>query len=338
MNEKLGKLNITIDPRMELLAIVQYFSKYADRFYGLVTRERDIYTDRVMDYFQQYKNHAIINLFDDMSLNGFNFDAPPASILYLSNPPLLKEKFPFDEYVIRRAGGREKLENFIDLLRDFSEKTQFISFFEDNNNQIFYKQVISSVMQKINNLDYISILEDYYGYGKGSYNIILVPLFSNGNYGHQIKDNEGQEHIYAILNASHVEDRITKELLINLLWHEFSHSYINPITEENWKQVSQYNKMFDPIKETMDKLAYSTWETCVNEHIVRAITVRLICLHIDSDEGKTLLEDEVKNGFIYIKELCKLLEHYENHRNIYPTFKEFYREIIKFFSEIYMHD
>ena len=357
--ESARSLNITIDPRIELLAVVQFLSGYGERT-GLITRYDFPYKADVSEYFSAYKNHPAVKLFEEMSVSGFSFDAPPDAMLHLSNPPELTLQVPFTQNLKRRAGGQERLEKFIQELRDFAQKTNFTSFFEAHKGT--YSKLVSDTYGKMQGVDFISTLENYYGMKQLSYNIILAPLFHPGGFVPRI-DREGGSNpifnfikslqylifnqwsgksyeIYNICGPTGVENGIpsfgTQEGFRQLAWHEFGHSFVNPLSEslKNRIKISEYSSLFMPIREKMEKEGYSNWETCVNEHIVRAITARLTFIHFGKQAGEDELRDQKSRGFVYIDPLCKKLEEYEIRRDKYPAFADFFQELLKVFEEI----
>jgi hypothetical protein len=89
------------------------------------------------------------------------------------------------------------------------------------------------------------------------------------------------------------------------------------------------NELFEPIKKDMEKLAYGDWNTCVKEHVIRAVNIRLNELHLGSLRSWFFLKIELKRGFIYIEPLIEKLKEFEIQRdknNI--TFLEFYPELL----------
>ena len=68
-------------------------------------------------------------MFNEMWPKGFNFDIPQNSMLYLSQPPELKQLRPFTAEIIKRAGGQERLNQFVSKLRDFARETKFMDFY-----------------------------------------------------------------------------------------------------------------------------------------------------------------------------------------------------------------
>ncbi|HKI79478.1 MAG TPA: DUF4932 domain-containing protein [Ignavibacteriaceae bacterium] len=326
------KLNISIDPRIELLSVVQYLSGYSE--YGLITRFNFTYKDDIIKYFTKYIELKAVKLFSEMSQQGFAFDAPPTAMLFLSNPPEFKTEIAFTQYIIKRAGGEKELTKFIEALRIFSIETNFMRFY--NEHKPFYKKIVQNIKNKIGNNDYINEIETYYGMVQNSYNIIAAPLFHQGGFGPRIERKNNKFDIYSIGGPDSINDSLpgfgSSENLRYLIWHEFSHSFINPLTEQHADEIKKVSSLFEPINDRMSKQGYSSWDVCVKEHLIRAITVRLSYIYSGNKEGDKALYDEKAKGFVYLPDICKNLSRYENNRDLYPTFADFYPEIIKLFT------
>lgn len=352
-------LNITVDPRIELLAVVQLLSGYGERT-GRITRFDFPYKTDISEHFSTFKNHPAVKLFEEMSISGFSLDAPPEAMLHLSNPPELALQVPFTRNLKHRAGGQERLEKFIQELRDFAQKTNFTSFFEAHKGT--YSKLVSDTYGKMQGVDFIATLENYYGMKQKSYNIILAPLFHPGGFGPRIDPEGGSSpvlnffkslqylifnkwsgksfEIYNICGPVGVENGIpsfgTQEGFRQIAWHEFGHSFVNPLSEsfKNRIKISEYSSLFKPIKERMESEDYGNWETCVNEHIVRAVTARLTFINFGEQAGEDELRDQKSRGFVYIDPLCKKLEEYETRRDKYPVLADFFPELLDVFKEI----
>jgi hypothetical protein len=328
------KLNITIDPRIELLAAVQSQSDYSEKF-SLLTSLNLYYKKDMEQTFKPYADHGAVKLFQEMSHIGFSFDAPPTVMLHLSPPPELAVELPFSDYLITRAGGSDKLMRFIEQLRDFSEKSRFMDFFQRNKE--FFQKTVQSVEDNFRDIDFIGVLEGYYGQKQHSYNIILAPMF-NGNYGPRICRKDGTYDIFNIVSPRQIKDGVlyfgNKDNFEHLAWHEFSHSFVNPLGEKYREELMKYASLFEPIRSKMDASAYSNWLTAVNEHIVRAVTTRLNYLHKSKQDGDRVMTMEKMYGFAYVEALCKKLELYEKNRDEYPTFTSFYPRLVETFREL----
>ncbi len=324
-------VKVTVDSRIELLATVQFLSGY-DKRYGLINRFDFPYKQDVRKYFSEYKSHPAVKFFDQMSAEGFSYDAPPAAMLYLSEPPELTAKLPFTAYLNGRAGGAKRLNKFVELLRDFAEETEFKVFFRAHN--ATFQRMEANARKKMDGINYAQTLEDYYGMRQNSYNIILAPLFVGG-FGPRVERSDGKYDIYSILGPMTMKDGQpefgSESSFRHIAWHEFSHSFVNPTTAKFGKEIDRYKVLYKPISGRMSRQAYGDWQTCVNEHIVRAITTRLTCREIGSEAGALALNSEKDRGFAYVQALCGSLASYEERRDTYPTFVDFYPELVKVF-------
>ena len=324
-------INVSVDPRMELLSIVQLLSDYP-----ILTRLNFSYKQEIMDNFSSLKYHNAVSLFKEMARIGFSFDAPPTAMLFLSDPPELKNVIPFTDYILMRAGGKEKLDTFIESLRDFATKSDFMKFYSSHND--LYSKIINDVKSKMNAEEYIELLESYYGVTQNSYNIIATPLFHCGGYGPNIECENGLLDIYSIIGPCDVKNSIpifgSEEDFKYITWHEFSHSFVNPVTNKYKTELNKYSKLFSPISEKMSNMAYGDWIICVNEHLVRAIVARFNELKVSTEEANSILREEINLGFVYIEHIYNLLKSYESNRNKYPTFADFYPEIVLLFKKL----
>ena len=172
---------------------------------------------------------------------------------------------------------------------------------------------------------------------QNSYNIILAPLFTGG-FGPRIERSSGKYDIYNILGPMSMENGLpafgSEESFRHIAWHEFSHSFVNPTTEIFSRDIDQYKALFEPISTRMKGQAYGDWQTCVNEHIVRAVTTRFAYREISPEAGEQALHGEKEHGFAYVEALCESLAGYEKQRDTYPTLVDYYPELIKVFREL----
>lgn len=325
-------INVTVDPRVELLSIVQYLSNYSVSN-NLITSLKFDYKKIVRQHFNEFKDHEAVKFIDNLAAQGFTFDAPPTLMLYMDNNFKLRDDTQITEYLINRISGQSNIDKLVSLLEDFSVESGFNEFF--NNNKEYYTSLIDSTLLLIDDeKNIVANLENYYGISKESYNLILTSLYGPVGYGPRINTPEG-EHIYSIIGTQRLQflnDEIvpsfgTEPGLEYLQNHEFSHSFINPITEESRDLANSYDHLFLPIEKQMSAMAYNSWEICLNEHIIRALTSRFAYI-TDEDEGLRLLREEKEEGFIYVEELFHKLEIYENNRDTYPTIEDFYPELL----------
>lgn len=325
-------LKITVDPRTELLAVIQHFTSWADKRHTKLDFD---YLESIDSYFKAYSNHPAVVKSEVLTNSGFSFDAPAAFVLYHSNPPEFEQTVPYTDYLIYRSGGESNLVDFANKIRDFAVESNFMEFYNEYKN--LYEDITTNIVNTINDRDYIEIIENYYGESKRSYNIIPTALFHAGGYGPEVITDEGTD-IYNICGPVGVDGDKPyfggKDYFVFILLHEFSHSFVNPLTNENLTEINECYKLFEPIRTKMEQQNYGNWSTCVNEHLVRANVARFF-LHLEGESRKNaILNSEYKMGFIYIKYIDELLDEYEDNRETYTTYKSFYPRIIELFKKL----
>ncbi len=333
ISKEKNNINISVNPNIELLSIVQYLSNYDSRP-GLMTDYDIDYKSKLDQYFGKYKDHKAVKLYDKISQKGFSYDAPPTAMLYLDSQLNIKDNVQFSNYLKERLDGMEEVREFVDLLRVFYIDTEFQKFYNDHVD--YYNEIIDKTIETMGDKDYVKEIEDYYGLKQNSYNIILVSLFHAGGYGPKVNFGENKFDIYSIIGPQGIQDGKpvfgNEEGFKYLQRHEFSHSYVNYLSDIHEAKLKECEGLFAPIKKTMEAMAYSDWMNCVNEHIVRAVTTRM-AFNDSEQEGVEALYYEKGANFIYIEELVNKLYEYENNRDQYETFEEFYPELIKVFKE-----
>jgi len=334
-HEELKKMNIMVDPKMELLSVVELLSGCPSDIYEPLTRFDFKYKLDAEKYFSRYKNHSCVRFYTQLCNQDFSFDAPAATMFYLSSLPEMKVERKFDNYLVKSAGGKRKLYKFVEEMNKLAKETKFLDFF--NSHTEFYFSIVNGLKEKIKDLHIVETLEVYYGKTQASYNIIPVTLFGGG-YGVRLKREDDRYDIFAIVGPDGIDSErkplykpdVTKDLYL----HEFGHSFVNPITEKFKKELNKYRPLFKPISDKMKQMAYGDWETCVNEHIIRAVVARMYFAK-DIKRREAQLTEEEKRGFIYIRAIDDKLNEYERLREQYPKFEDFYPELIKVFENIY---
>ncbi|WP_160688973.1 DUF4932 domain-containing protein [Clostridium sp. C2-6-12] len=321
-----GICNVSVEPKIELLGVVQYLADAPVILKKNLHVDNQKYSDDISNYFSKYKNEEVINLCKEMMETGFTYDTAPNAMLYVDDNLKLLEDISLPETIITNAGGKEKLLKFFDLLSDFRKKSKFDDFYISHDE--FYKKCVSDVKNRIDKLGLIEKIQNYYGYKQNSYNFIIQPL-SIGGYGIKMPAKDGKFDLYDFMVVPNDDAEF-----FQMVVHEFGHSYINPLTEKNIDEINKYSNLFLPIKDDMSKQAYTDWNCCVNEHIVRAISYSVLRNTFGLEKSEEYIARDTGMKFIYISAISEKLKEYENNRDKYPSFNEFYPELIKLFKEL----
>ncbi len=318
-------LNVIVDKRIEMLAIVQYLAGYE-----MIDTSETPYLKRVDSYFSPYKNHKAVHMYKEMiAADIFGYDAPVVTMLYLDEN--FKINGVIEEQLVRRASGHEKLNEFILQLQAFNRDTGFDKFFKQNST--YYRNEIKAIIEKdLNDFSEIQRVNEFYKVPQNSYNYIYAALFIGG-YGPKIKASNGKYDLYTI--QGRFDD---VEYLTYITRHEFSHSFVNPLVDKNLAELDKYNKLADPIMSKMEAINYGEWRIMLYEHIVRAVTTAMAYKYEGEEEAEKLLKQEYGSGFIYVENLYLALRKYMENNNANETFETFFPELINVIAEYSTQD
>ena len=115
---------------------------------------------------------------------------------------------------------------------------------------------------------------------------------------------------------------------MNLIVHEFSHPYCNPLIDEYWSSIENKAKeLYNIVGSTMSNNAYSI-VSMMSETLVRASAIRYMLTHNQEDLVEQAILNEVNGGFLMVKMLVELLEKYEQASGKYASLAAFMPEIV----------
>jgi len=219
----------------------------------------------------------------------------------------------------------------------------FENFWKENID--FYRRVKENAEKYIDLNKIINIIEDYFGLKKDKYFVVLLTL-SKFSYGHSINGKE----VYAFIQPTKIsEEGLPEYRSWDTIIHEFSHSFVNPLTDEfeskfkntdkllkcaESKMKGLFSRLLSFLSKSIREEAFRDWKTFVNEHVVTAIVLRIAeqLGYIDSNKLEKFLLFYEKRGLVYIKPIYKTLLNYD--RVKYSSFREFYSKIVKVFNSI----
>jgi hypothetical protein len=336
VSEVKNQITVIISPQVELISIVQTISKYPTVLGFLMAKDSSEYKSDIIAHFSPYKDHPVIHMFDRLSMQPgmLNFMAPSSIMLHTDRSLALREDIEIDEFVINRAGGRDSLDVFLDLLRDFAIQSSFNEFY--NEHRDFYLKIVKSTMQNLGPINYISEIESFYGKTQKSYNIVLVSLYGGVGFGNSLLCSDDQRELYNTMGPQMVLNNSPffgdENYLKYMIRHEYSHPFVNPLTEKHWDYIKDYSNKFDSIPEVARKKVCGDWQDCINEFIIRAITTQIA--YNESDEAGMLeYEKEKAKGVSYMDSLLEKIRYYQSNRETYPTLDSHYHSILDVFKE-----
>lgn len=327
-----GMLTISVDPRLELLAVIQYLSG------SKMVSKAGPYAEAIELWFGEHKDHPIMQRLRDIEECGYVYDLPVSSFLRfedLSFSRTYRKWEPCSEAMnlsrlecVTQAGT---MDDFYSMLGQFALETDFAGFFASQRPYL-QKRVDDAIHAFSQHPDLIAHMVEWYGYSHASYNLAISPLVKGG-YGPALMDDEGGIHAYCITNIDC--SKFTDKDLIGLsswFFHEFSHSFVNPLVDQYWSLFESGGELYEIIQDKMYH-AYSSWWVVVAEHLVRVNDYHLSELYFNK-EFDGVLQGEIDSGFLFIRAAYEAILQYEGeHKQKGTNYAEYFPAIAQYFME-----
>lgn len=324
----------TVDKRVELFSII--FRLAGNPEYNMKFAKN--YISDINSYFENYKEHPVIAFAKELHKEkGIGFSKVmflAVDLEYKNNRfSLIKQS----ENSLADKWDMEDALKFVDLANDFYKTSKFDIFFK--NHQLMYAEATKQFDGAVADFDQQWYF-DYYGDRDAEYKMVIGIANGGANYGPHVKPVGHKKLIYAIMGSwtftAEGKALFPKDEYLPYLVHEFNHSFINHILDEDGNEAALQAAgeiLLDDQRDAMKLEAYEDWQSVINESLVRASVVRYMIDHKNKDEAvQEEISKQTKKGFVWTKELVVLLGEYESSRDKYPTFKSFYPRIITFFK------
>ena len=332
-------LRVVVDPRVELISTIFRLAGNREYCQGKI----DSYTNDVDKHFGQFRTHPAVKLAQKLrKARSVSYDACMNMAVHITDAEKCEERVPFDprpETLERRWQVNDARE-FLAAIRQFVKDTNFNEFITTHRS--LYETTQSRMEDCLEKNAHMEWFDEYFG-SRPEASFTLAGGLLNGpsNYGARFRTADGKEELYCILGVWKTDENdlpVFDQSMIGTVVHEFCHSYVNPLTAKYKTEIDKYAKLFDPISNQMRAQAYPEWNTCVNEHVVRTLTTRYSYLKVSKEAGDNSLKYQRRRGFFYVPALCESLQNYENNRDKYKTFAQFYTELIKAFEDLSKQD
>lgn len=327
------EIQIQVNPYLEYINSILLTGRYNEITapvigYGLMTDEVNEYTTDIKAFLEPYRRHPLYTYVEDRITEGFTFSRPVELALSLGECADFSMQYELAELCVAYCGGWEKIEELLRLWKAFEKEVDFLSFY--HKKRTFYDTYLERTRQVTDAHSYVEMLEAQYGKALGSYRLVLTSLMK-GNFGFKLKDRKsGQSMVYSVMST--YADCISPIILL----HEFSHPFINPLTENYAELVAAYQEAYErlkPYKLPAFGSGYGDWEECVNEHLVRAMVIHMLQKCNQQEVAEEMLRQEHYNGYRYVPQLLERYAYYDRNRETYPEFESYYPELLKVFGE-----
>jgi hypothetical protein len=297
-------MEIIVDKRIELMAIIQTMAHYWDNLslkYSNKKLFKCKYKENIDKYFKKHKKHETVKLYGELSNNVQEISAFTNLILCYSNPPNLDNIANIQNNVNGLIKQNIPYENLINGIKRFYNDTSFEYFFENNKNE--YEMLINDYINKNDLNEYVKKIDIYLGSNTKNYTITVSALLI-GNFGIKILTNKNVTYNYSVMSPfDYKENKYifgSKYYVLDVLWHEISHLTINDLTK---RYINLFNINKEIFHDDFRKIFYTDIETIINEYIVRVITIRLLEINYGKKVAEGLIQDNIKKGFTEIESI-----------------------------------
>lgn len=331
-------INIVLDERIELMGVILRLSDAEEYLYDDIA----IYSDAEIKYFEEYKNHPLVDYTKKLKNNkGFTCDDFMEIIV---SSEIVKGKIRLRKNInisnFNKNWNNTDITRYVSLLNKFYRETHFKSFFESNDmkqiRKIAEENFSNSVTDKID----FDWFKKFFGFLPDKKNRIILSLSNRrNNFVLEIVNNNGSKEFYAVIGSwmkdkkgfPVYDDNRNGSVVRRVVVRNICISFCNDIVEEYKNELLPNAVVFyNLIKGGQQKPPYDTPVEFLNQILSRAFYIQY-CKDtkelIYSEEYE--IAKEIDKGFIYMPELINALEQYNADRITYNTFKDFVPEIVK---------
>lgn len=225
------------------------------------------------------------------------------------------------------AGGPEKVQQWLAGLRALSAKADLAALYAAHRAEL--DALSAPFRRSAEDAQVLSAIEAYAGRPfDGEYRVTVSPFFDEERMLDSVwRRPDGTRELHTVVGASagrRHHDYYFRERFPTALWHQLSHGYWDERVEAARAELAART---DGRKEP----CFGSWEQCVKENVVRAVTARLI----EKSQGPGAAKRFLKNGdedlFPRMPELIAKLQEYEAHRDRYPTLDAFLPRLFEAF-------
>ena len=337
-------LSVQVDERAELLSIVCRLAEYQEyannnvcRLAGYqecVNNSVKSYTEDIDSYFAPYATLSLIDYAKEIrKTNSIGYDAITSLIPFME---IKNKKILFVQDAFKEISEKDQrwnvdiLSKYAVLLNDFYKKTNFNRFFSKHSS--LYEITKTRFNETVTNQLNLSWFDDTFGVSNTNFHIILSLCNGPSNYG---ASNE-KSNYHAIIGVNSVDSLglpYFDDRQLQVVIHEFSHSYCNPICRQHEDEMLPvFDELFPYVEKTLRKQAYGSSQTLMYENLTRLMTI----LYLSDQQilGVHHVTKEEQSGFPWMEDLFFFCYNFTTNRDIYPDFVSFIPDYILFMSGI----
>lgn len=330
------RLDIVVDPRIELVAVV---SALAGDRPGWSPRETSPYREAMLAWGRRHRDHPAVERM--RAIDGFGYSYPAEAILHYGPPPEFVPLAPATPTMLEGIGGQPALDAWVQSLREFARDTRYMAFFRSQQPE--FDSMIARTRAAFGDRDIVAPFEGFYGLDKPAFTLVLAPNILPGAFGPSVAMPDGSMRFYTVQGSAGMDAGTLSfgniAAIASLSWHEFGHSVVNPLNAAKPDALAKSRGVFDRSAEALGAMAYPDWGIAANELIVRANTLALCRMVFKGNDLLTCIDSQRTPSAQFNEDVYRLAEtraaYYLQNRTKWPRYADFHPldlQILEYFA------
>jgi uncharacterized protein DUF4932 len=330
-------VRIASDSRLDLVATVFRLggaSEFSQADYAQ-------YDSAVRRHFERFRAHEAVALARELhDTRGVRFSSVMALAIAFGPLPGLELRVPPDSVLGGRVSGPE-MARFAAALQRFARESSAEQFFAGQRPRLDSAAVrLARAVREAHAFDWIP---RFFGL-PADRDFVVAPLLANsqGNYGVCVRamrdPGAARLECWQILGHSQTDSAgfaAWGEQTVELLVHEISHAYANPLGDARRAQFeSALRRVQQAFGDQMAAQGYTSWLSVLNESLVRATVARYFADRGTPERYHEYLADERGKGWLWLPELADCYATYERERATYPTLEMFMPRVVAYYDSL----
>jgi len=277
--------------------------------------------DAAREYFAGFADHAAVQATNRVFRTTWYF-ALNFLALHYSEFPEARQTRAFPDLPELTEGMRAMMSQYVELAIDFYSVSNFDGFWDAHATEI--ESLIAETAEAIRSPGLPEMMEEFYGREAERFVFVPSPFMQQSGTHVELEDN-GSWTFYYIAGGDIATDTFYNTYFA---FHEFGHSFIEPISAKHAERLNQLAYLYRPLEERFRQLGYRDWDRAFNEHLITAGQLHLSRPVFGEERIREQLERERANGFQLIDRFYGYLAEYSNNRERYPDLEAFFPVIL----------
>lgn len=330
-----GKYKVLSPKVLELVNVCIALTEVSEKDNNLTFKLSDYYK-KVIRHFEPYKNQPLIDSLNTnlkKNRNDYYYNIIMNANMYSFDGDKIVNETTFNRMGF---GGSDYLKELLPLLEDFTKKSDFHTFY--NENKEYYQSLINDYTKLVPVDKMWKWLEVKFPIKHDSYKVYFSPLVNGMHSTQHFEDNGFSEttmHVNAPILVENFSDKEKEAILSRIIFTEIDHNYVNPTTDK----FTELTSLLTPLSCWNSNVDwYNNSYAIFNEYMTWAVFTLYLYDNFDKEifeRRNKAIEDFMisKNrGFIKYKEFNSFVLNWYK-KNPEASLEELYPPVIEWIKE-----